>query len=81
MVGSVNNQPVSVADLVEGGRTPPGEVEGSKGVVVGSRPRLGKIACSGPGNCKPPTSLRASSTSAEMRSPAHSAASTTTFEN
>jgi Cu/Ag efflux pump CusA len=49
VVAKVNDLPILVGDVVEGGRTAPGEVEGSQGVVVGSQPRLGRVACSGPG--------------------------------
>jgi len=48
VVATVNEVPVSVGDLVEGGRALPGEDEGSQGVVVSHQPRLGRIACSGP---------------------------------
>src|SRR5260370_37091981 len=42
VVASVNNQPVRVEDLVEGGRASPGEL-GNKGVVVSHQTRLGRI--------------------------------------
>ena len=44
MITSVNNQPVRVEDVVEGGRLAPGERAGDKGVVVGHQTRLGMLA-------------------------------------
>ena len=38
VITSVNNQPVRVEDVVEGGRLAPGERGGEKGVVVVTRP-------------------------------------------
>src|SRR6516162_5002930 len=42
VIASVNNQPVRVEDVVEGGRISPGEI-GDKGVVVSHQTRLGRI--------------------------------------
>ena len=42
VIASVNNQPVRVEDVVEGGRGSPGEV-GTRGVVVSNQTRLGRI--------------------------------------
>jgi cobalt-zinc-cadmium resistance protein CzcA len=42
VIASVNNQPVRVEDVVEGGRISPGEF-GDKGVVVSNQTRLGRI--------------------------------------
>jgi cobalt-zinc-cadmium resistance protein CzcA len=42
VIASVNNQPVRVEDVVEGGRASPGEL-GTKGVVVSHQTRLGRI--------------------------------------
>ena len=44
VITSVNNQPVRVEDVVEGGRLAPGERAGEKGVVVRNQTRLGKMA-------------------------------------
>ena len=44
VVTSVNNQPVRVEDVVEGGRLAPDERAGAKGVVVGHQTRLGMLA-------------------------------------
>ncbi len=44
VITSVNNQPVRVEDVVEGGRLLPGERAGDKGVVVGHQTRLGMMA-------------------------------------
>jgi cobalt-zinc-cadmium resistance protein CzcA len=40
---SVNNQPIRVEDVVEGGRLLPGQLPGEKGVVVAYQTRLGRI--------------------------------------
>jgi heavy metal efflux system protein len=42
VIASVNNQPVRVEDVVEGGRVSPGEV-GEQGVVVRNQTRLGRV--------------------------------------
>jgi cobalt-zinc-cadmium resistance protein CzcA len=44
VITSVNNQPVRVEDVVEGGRLAAGERAGEKGVVVRNQTRLGKMA-------------------------------------
>ncbi len=44
VITSVNNQPVRVEDVVEGGRLAPGERAGEKGVVVSHQTRLGTMA-------------------------------------
>jgi cobalt-zinc-cadmium resistance protein CzcA len=43
VVASVNNLPILVEDVVEGGRRSPGEVPGDRGVVVRHQTRLGQI--------------------------------------
>jgi cobalt-zinc-cadmium resistance protein CzcA len=43
VIASVNNQPVRVEDVVEGGRLYPGSLPGERGVVVGNRTRLGRV--------------------------------------
>jgi cobalt-zinc-cadmium resistance protein CzcA len=49
VVASVNNQPILVNDLVEGGPArSPGEEYGREGVLVGNQTRLGKIGLSRP---------------------------------
>jgi cobalt-zinc-cadmium resistance protein CzcA len=42
VIGSVNNQPVRVEDIVDGGRVSGGDL-GNRGVVVGHQTRLGRI--------------------------------------
>jgi cobalt-zinc-cadmium resistance protein CzcA len=42
VVATVNNVPVRVEDLVEGGRLLPGQLPGERGVVVAHRTRLGR---------------------------------------
>src|SRR5271165_4008504 len=43
VITSVNNQPIRVEDVVEGGRLAPGQLPGEKGVVVSNQTRLGRI--------------------------------------
>jgi cobalt-zinc-cadmium resistance protein CzcA len=43
VIASVNNQPVRVEDVVEGGRLYPGALPGERGVTVGHRTRLGRV--------------------------------------
>ena len=43
VIASVNNQPVRVEDVVEGGRLAPGETRSDLGVVVSHQTRLGSI--------------------------------------
>ena len=43
VIASVNNQPIRVEDVVEGGRLAPGQLPGEKGVVVSHQTRLGRI--------------------------------------
>jgi cobalt-zinc-cadmium resistance protein CzcA len=43
VIASVNNQPVRVEDVVEGGRLYSGSLPGEQGVVVGHRTRLGRV--------------------------------------
>jgi cobalt-zinc-cadmium resistance protein CzcA len=43
VITSVNNQPIRVEDVVEGGRLAFGELPGEQGVVVSNQTRLGRI--------------------------------------
>src|SRR6516164_5640820 len=43
VIASVNNQPIRVEDVVEGGRASLGQMPGYQGVLVGNRTRLGRI--------------------------------------
>jgi cobalt-zinc-cadmium resistance protein CzcA len=43
VIASVNNQPIRVEDVVEGGRLLPAELPGERGVVVSHQTRLGRI--------------------------------------
>jgi cobalt-zinc-cadmium resistance protein CzcA len=43
VIASVNNQPVRVEDIVEGGRLPAGRVQTTRGVVISNQTRLGRI--------------------------------------
>jgi heavy metal efflux system protein len=48
VLASVNNVPVRVEDVVEGGRVPPGGELGTQGVVVSHQTRLGRVSLSRP---------------------------------
>jgi cobalt-zinc-cadmium resistance protein CzcA len=56
VIASVNNQPVRVEDVVEGGRLPDDGELGKKGVVVSHRTRLGAVAYWRPDQTRPPRS-------------------------
>jgi heavy metal efflux system protein len=43
VITSVNNQPIRIEDVVEGGRLLPGELPGERGVVVSNLTRLGRV--------------------------------------
>jgi cobalt-zinc-cadmium resistance protein CzcA len=43
VITSVNNRPIRIEDVVEGGRLLPGQLPGEKGVVVSNLTRLGRI--------------------------------------
>ncbi len=55
VIASVNNQPVRVEDVVEGGRVSPGEYS-DRGVVVSHQTRLGRIGYWQPDRDRPPGS-------------------------
>jgi cobalt-zinc-cadmium resistance protein CzcA len=55
VITSTNNQPVRVEDVVEGGRSSPGEMT-DRGVVVSHQTRLGRIGYWKPDNDRPPRS-------------------------
>src|SRR5262249_28159971 len=55
VIASVNNQPVRVEDVVEGGRLSPGQVA-DQGVVVSHQTRLGRIGYWKAGRERPPGS-------------------------
>jgi cobalt-zinc-cadmium resistance protein CzcA len=48
VVASVNNRPVKIEHVVEGGPLLPGEPLGVRGVVVGHQTRLGRVSLSAP---------------------------------
>jgi cobalt-zinc-cadmium resistance protein CzcA len=45
VIASVNNQPVRVEDVVEGGRMYTGSLPGDRGVTVSNLTRLGRVGC------------------------------------
>jgi cobalt-zinc-cadmium resistance protein CzcA len=55
VIASVNNQPIRVEDVVEGGRSSEGEM-GNRGVVVSYQTRLGRIGFWKPDKERPPGS-------------------------
>ncbi len=57
VITSVNNQPVRVEDVVEGGRASPGDL-GRQGVVVSHQTRLGRIGYWKADKERPPHSLQ-----------------------
>jgi cobalt-zinc-cadmium resistance protein CzcA len=50
VVASVNNRPVRIDHIVEGGALSPGDPLGERGVVVGHQTRLGRVSLSKPGD-------------------------------
>jgi cobalt-zinc-cadmium resistance protein CzcA len=48
VIASVNNRPVTIDHIVEGGPLSPGDPIGEKGVVVGHQTRLGRVSLSKP---------------------------------
>jgi heavy metal efflux system protein len=57
VITSVNNQPIRVEDVVEGGRASPGEMT-ERGVVVSHQTRLGRIGYWKPDKERPPRSTQ-----------------------
>jgi cobalt-zinc-cadmium resistance protein CzcA len=55
VIASVNNQPVRVEDVVEGGRISPGQI-GEEGVIVTHQTRLGRVGYWKPDRERPPGS-------------------------
>jgi cobalt-zinc-cadmium resistance protein CzcA len=56
VITSVNNQPIRVEDVVEGGRLLPGQLPGEKGVVVSNLTRLGRVGYYSADHERPPGS-------------------------
>ncbi|MGC8640014.1 MAG: efflux RND transporter permease subunit [Isosphaeraceae bacterium] len=56
VITSVNNQPIRVEDVVEGGRLSPGQLPGERGVVVSNLTRLGRVGYYGADFERPPGS-------------------------
>jgi heavy metal efflux system protein len=48
VIASVNNRPVKIDHIVEGGPLSPGDPVGERGVVVGNQTRLGRVSLSKP---------------------------------
>jgi Cu/Ag efflux pump CusA len=49
VITSVNDRPICIEDVVEGGRLAPGDLPGLRGVIAGNRPRVGRVGSAGPG--------------------------------
>jgi cobalt-zinc-cadmium resistance protein CzcA len=58
VIASVNNVPVKVGDVVEGGPLLPGEPIGERGVVVGHQTRLGRVSLSKPADAGNPAAVQ-----------------------
>jgi len=58
VIASVNNVPVKVDHVVEGGPLLPGEPLGERGVVVGHQTRLGRVSLSKPADAGNPAALQ-----------------------
>ena len=57
VIASVNNRPVKIEHVVEGGPLSPGEPLGVRGVVVGHQTRLGRVSLSKPAEVQEVTGL------------------------
>jgi cobalt-zinc-cadmium resistance protein CzcA len=57
VIASVNNVPVKIDHIVEGGPVSPGEPLGIRGVVVGHRTRLGRVSLSKPADLQDVTGI------------------------
>jgi cobalt-zinc-cadmium resistance protein CzcA len=55
VIASVNNRPVKIDHVVEGGPLSPGDPIGERGVVVGHQTRLGRVSLCRPSGAKDPT--------------------------
>jgi heavy metal efflux system protein len=58
VITSVNNQPIRVEDVVEGGRLAPGEMPGVRGVVINNQTRLGRVGYFSADHERPPGSTK-----------------------
>ena len=59
VIASVNNRPVKIDHIVEGGPLSPGDPIGESGVVVGHQTRLGRVSLSKPAEMQDVTGLHA----------------------
>ena len=57
VIASVNNRPVRIDHIVEGGPLSPGDPVGERGVVVGHQTRLGRVSLSKPAEMQEVTGL------------------------
>jgi cobalt-zinc-cadmium resistance protein CzcA len=55
VIASVNNRPVKIDHIVEGGPLAPGDPAGERGVVVGYQTRLGRVSLSKPAEGQEPS--------------------------
>jgi cobalt-zinc-cadmium resistance protein CzcA len=61
VIASVNNRPVKIDHIVEGGPLSPGDPIGEKGVVVGHQTRLGRVSLSKPAEMQNVTGVHSAS--------------------
>jgi cobalt-zinc-cadmium resistance protein CzcA len=61
VIASVNNRPVTIDHVVEGGPLSPGDPIGEKGVVVGHQTRLGRVSLSKPAEMQDVTGVHTAS--------------------
>jgi cobalt-zinc-cadmium resistance protein CzcA len=59
VIASVNNRPVKIDHIVEGGPLSPGDPIGERGVVVGHQTRLGRVSLSKPAEVQDVTGVHA----------------------
>jgi heavy metal efflux system protein len=67
VIASVNNRPVKIDHIVEGGPLSPGDPIGESGVVVGHQTRLGRVSLSKPAEMQDVTGLHAVSEDSKKR--------------
>jgi heavy metal efflux system protein len=67
VIASVNNRPVKIDHIVEGGPLSPGDPIGEKGVVVGHQTRLGRVSLSKPAEMQSVTGLHSVSEDSKKR--------------
>jgi cobalt-zinc-cadmium resistance protein CzcA len=67
VIASVNNRPVKIDHIVEGGPLSPGDPVGEQGVVVGHQTRLGRVSLSKPAENQEATGLHTGADATDKR--------------